>query len=229
MNDIKIIHDAKDFKSLEKSELYIHIFWEEPRNEWYKCVDCEELFWLSEKINNAINSCFCWGDLIKVYNIEQVKREREKQANKTWYIWRLAETLDSTLIGFMVWRKDTIENINDEKLLLKDNGLLLLQKNIKEIYSEFDFDNFFYTAEMGIEKTWRGKWIASKLYTDVFEKAKENMYRYTLLSTTTKEWWPYKWFEKLWYKKVLNYNDINDRIIMIKDNNFSSNPTKQHN
>lgn len=218
MNNIRILDDAKSFRQEEKASLYIDIFWEEPRNEWYKCTNCKKLFWLSKTINNDIKICLCWGNLRKIYDNDKIQKERNSQANKRGYAWKLAETLDNKLVWFMTWRADCLTNVNTEKIRLKDNQLVVLEKNIRDLYPNFDFNNVFYAAEMGIKKERRGEWIASKLFNNVLEEAQKNWYNSIILSTTTKEWWPYKRFEKLWYKVVFRYNDVNDRIIMIKQN-----------
>ena len=216
MKNIRIINDDMDHKEDEKSELYINIFWEEPWNEGYKCTTCEKLFSLSEVINNNLKQCFCSGNLKKIYDNEQIKKERRYQANKQWYIWRLAETLENKLIWFMSWWVDDIITVNTEKLLLLEDQLSVVKQETEKIYPDFNFDNTFYAAEMVIDQARRGQWIASKLFNKVLEEANKNWYNSTILSTTTKEWWPFKRFEILWYKIVFRYNDENDRVIMVK-------------
>ncbi len=45
----------------------------------------------------------------------------------------------------------------------------------------------------------------------------KNWKKFIVLRTTKKEWGPYKRFKnKLWYNIVFDYNDVNDRIIMVK-------------
>jgi len=86
MNTIKIINDDKEIKQDEKSALYINVFGEAPRNEGYKCTTCEKLFSLSTVVNNSLEKCLCSGDLKKVYDKEQIKKERADQANKSGYM-----------------------------------------------------------------------------------------------------------------------------------------------
>ena len=215
MNDIKIIKDNENFKKIEKSDLYINIFGEEPWNEWYKCNDCSKLFGLSDATRNNIKKCLCGGNLDNLYDKNQVSKDWIARTKKKWYIWKLAQTLDDKIIWFWLWRMDDITNLNAENLWLDNDDLLSLKSWIKNLYPDFDFDSFFYAAEAGIKNEFRSKWIASKIYKSFLEKIKENNSNYILLRTTTKDGWPFKWLEKLWYRIVFKYNDENDRIIMV--------------
>jgi len=217
MNDIIIINDEITLKKEEKAELYIKVFWEEPRNEWYTCPDCKTTFWLSEITRNEIKQCLCWGDLKNYYDNNEIQNDWTKRANKEWYIWKLAQTLDNDFIWFMMGRKDNIDNLNQEKLWLESENLTSLQEEIKAVYPDFDLNNFFYVAEVGVKKDYRSKKIASRLFNKATQEAKENGYKYILLRTTTKEWWPYQWRTNIGYKIIFSYNDENQRVIMAKE------------
>ncbi len=215
-NSIKIIDDEKYINIDEKSDLYINIFGEEPWNEWYQCNDCWKLFWLSDTIKNNIIKCLCGSQLQKFYDKNQVDRERSERSNKEWYICKLAENIDSKFIGFIIWRETDIINLNIDKLWLNIYQLDILIKNINENFDDFNLREFFYGAELWIEKDFRWQGIASLLYKEREKNIKEKQKNYILIRTTKKTDKPYKWYKKEWFVEVFEYEDQQNRVIMIK-------------
>lgn len=119
MNTIKIIKDQTDLRKEEKSDLYINIFGEEPWNEWYKCNDCDKLFWLSEI--DEIKKCVCGWLLELFYDKDEVENDRNNWTKKEWYIGKLAENPEWEMIWFIMWRESNIDKLNKEKLWLDEN------------------------------------------------------------------------------------------------------------
>lgn len=216
MNNIKIIDDNINLRQDEKSDLYINIFGEEPWNEWYQCNDCWKLFWLSETVKNDIKQCLCGSELCEFYDKKQVDKDRNQRYQKEWYIWKLAENLKKEFVWFILWWETNLIGLNNEKLWLEENELYILIKNIETRFEDFDLNDFFYGAELWVKKEFRWQGIASKLYKKREENFRENWKKYILIRTTKKTEKPYKWYKKDWFVDIYDYNDQQDRVIMIK-------------
>lgn len=216
MKNINIINDKTILKKEEKADLYIKVFWEEPRNEWYVCPDCEKTFWLSEITKNEIKQCLCGGNLKAYYDNNNIQDDWKKRANKEGYIWKIAEALNGELIWFIMGWKSNIIDTNKEKLWLDENDLNVLVSNSEKIYNTIDRENIFYAAEIGVQKDYRGLGIASTLYKAREETLLQTWMKYTLVRTTKKSDKPYRWYKNKWFVEVFSYNDIQDRVIMMK-------------
>jgi GNAT superfamily N-acetyltransferase len=197
--------------------LYINIFGEEPWNEWYKCNDCWKLFWLSDTIKNDIKQCLCGSKLQKFYDENQVDKNRLERSNRQWYVCKLAQTLDSKFIGFIMWRETNIEDLNIDKLELDQKQLDMLIKNINDNFEDFNLREFFYGAELWVEKDFRWQGIGSLLYKERIKELINKKKKYILIRTTKKTNKPYKWYQKEWFVDVFEYKDQQERVIMIKN------------
>jgi len=214
---IKIIDDQKDLNSQNKSDLYINIFGEEPWNEWYQCKKCWKLFGLSDSTKNNIQQCLCGSELEKFYDKDDVDTDRLERSNRQGYICKLAQTLESRFIGFIMWRETNIEDLNSDKLGLDQDQIDILIKNINDNFEDFDLREFFYGAELWVEKDFRWKGIGSWLYKERAKELINKNIKYILIRTTKKTDKPYKWYQKEWFVTVFDYKDQQDRVIMIKN------------
>lgn len=218
---VNIINNESYENLQEKTKLYINVFGEEPRNEWFECKndECDKQYYALSKIyaENISHCLNCSTQLEKVYDQNILEQDRQKWASKEWYVWRLAEK-NAELIGFILWWNDTITSLNDEKFDLKKPEIERLETNIKNICPDFNLNNFYYFSEIWINKDhrWTDDHIAWRLYRSMEEQVIKNGKEYLILRTTQKSDLPFKWFQKLWYNVVFNYNDENDRVIMIK-------------
>ncbi len=205
----------------EKATLYINVFWEEPRNEWYECKnnECSKQYYaLSKVYAEKLSHClYCWTQLEKVYDQIALEQDWQKWSSKEWYVWRLAKN-NSELIWFILWWNDTIDSLNNEKFDLSESEVDELEDNIRKLCPDFDLDGFYYFSEIWIDKRyrWTDDHIAWRLYQSMEEKVIANGKKYLILRTTQKTDLPFKRFQKLWYQVVFNYDDENDRVIMIK-------------
>jgi ribosomal protein S18 acetylase RimI-like enzyme len=80
---------------------------------------------------------------------------------------------------------------------LDTSDLYLLQTNITTLYPDFDLDNFFYCADMGVKSGYRGQGVASLLYQERLKRLQQNNQKYLLVRTTKKTDKPYEWYRKL--------------------------------
>lgn len=226
---INIVNDQWHQKDQEKVDLYIRVFGEEPWNEWYKCKNdnCNKQYYALSEVNakNLVECLNCGTKLEKVYNEKDLSNDWKKWESKEWYIERLAETdVDkikdetSKLVGFILWWDDDIASLNKEKFWLTEDDMNTLNENIMKIHPDFDLSHFYYFSEIWVEKKYRDTedHIATRLYASMEDQAIKNGKKCIILRTTQKSNLPFKRFRKLWYDVVFNYNDENDRVIMIK-------------
>jgi len=75
--------------------------------------------------------------------------------------------------------------------------------------------DFYYLAEIWVDRRYRWQDIAWKLYRENLKKLKQQWEKFILVRTTKKSDVPYKWFKQMWYKDVFDYNDAQDRVILI--------------
>ncbi len=195
----------------EKIKLYKEVFWEEPWNEWFICKNCKTLYPLSFS-----GKCSCSNsNLEEFYKDEELKESFKVQSMKDCYLEYIATVLDEKT-WFMWWWKSDIEGINQDKLGLDENETNKLKLWILENFPQFEFDSFFYLSEMGVKKEFRWQRLASKMYDEIIRELVLNTpWRYILTRTTRKSDIPYKWLQKLWYETVYNYNDPQDRVILV--------------
>lgn len=215
MNNIKIIND-NDLNNTQKADLYINVFGEQPRNEWYQCNDCKKLYSISEVKKNEIIQCLCWWKLENFYDINKVENDLASWSEKQWYIWKLASTLDGELVWFILWRETNIDDINQSKLWLDDMQINILKDNIKNNFYDFDFDRFFYAAEIWVNNSFRDLGIASKLFQEREANIIKNNIKYILVRTIKNIEKPYLRYIKQWFVDVFDYNDQQDRVLMVK-------------
>lgn len=218
MNNIKIINDQMDLKKEEKSDLYINIFGEEPWNEWYKCNDCDKLFWLSEI--DGIKKCTCGWLLELFYDKDEVENNRNDWTKKEGYVWKLAENPEWEMIWFIMWRESNIDKLNKEKLWLDENQIKILLNSIKEKFDEFDSEKIFYAADMWVKKDWRWVGIASSLYKAREKSIVANGMKFVIVRTTKKSDKPYKWYKNEWFVDVFDYQDQQERVLLVKKIQF---------
>ncbi len=216
MNTIQIINDQTDLRKEEKTDLYIRTFWEEPWNEWYQCVDCETLYPLSQIQKEEIKQCTCGGILEAFYDPTEVSNSRNKRTQKEGYIWKLAQTLQWEMIWFIMWWKSNLEQLNTEKLWLDEIAFEKLLTSLNQKYENFDDQNIFYAADIWVKKDVRWQGIASKLYTAREQSIIESGMQYILVRTTKKADKPYKWYKREWFEDIFEYNDQQDRVILVK-------------
>ncbi len=202
-----IVSDWKIQDLAKKIDLYIKVFGEEPRNEWYKDWDWN-LYPLSYGGNTQLMSLF--------YNKEDLETQRSNRTQKNWYIECIASALeDDNLIGFTLWRSDILSNLNNEKFALWEKEYSLLLSNIAWILNDDSISKYFYAADLGVSIDYRWLWVASQLYDERYKKIVENGEKIIIVRTTKNRPVPYEWYKSKWFQEVFSYNDIQNRVIMI--------------
>jgi len=210
MNTVNI-EENKNYSSPKKIKLYKDIFWEAPWNEGYICNNCWKI--LPKKF---YGKCECWeiDDFEVFYKNKELKNSFEELSNNDKYIELVAKVLEKD-IWFIWWWNSDIESLNKDKLWLDGDWIKDLKSSISDLYSDFDFDDFYYFAELWVKKEYRWNDIAWELYRENIEKLKNRWEKYILVRTVKTSDVPYKWFLNEWYKEVYSYNDQQDRVLLV--------------
>ncbi len=205
--------DSIDMES--KVWLYMDIFGEDPWNEGYICPETNMLYPLS----SGQESCTCCNPSVKTnlfYDRETLQSLFSTLEKKVWYQEQIAMWPDQKPIWFIWWWRSDIYSINTEKLWLSDPQLSELLASIKKKDPSFDLNDFYYFAEIGVEYASRWADIAGMLYRAQIEAITSQGNGNILVRTTKKTQKPYEWFLRMWYSSVFDYNDQQDRVILIK-------------
>lgn len=222
---IKIVEDGNNTNLEKKAQMYMDIFWEEPRNEWYQCQgECNELYALSKVKSEELTQCLnCGSPIEPFYEKNDLQSKWKSRSEKEWYIWMLSETLEwNELVWFIMGWGTSLDTLNNEKLWLDEENLEQLNKNMIALFPECDANNLFYAADIGVKKEYRSKekpgiHIASKLYDAREKEVKNKWFGYVIVRTTKKSDVPYKRYKGKWFKDVFDYNDAQDRVVLIKE------------
>lgn len=160
-------------------------------------------------------SCSCGQSKLEpFYRNSEIKETFSQVFKKLWYKELIAKVLNNE-VWFIWWWETSLEQLNSDKLWLTEEQLKDLIQNIHNLFPDFDFENFYYFAEIWVKKNFRWQDIAWNLYRKNLEQIKSSWIDYILVRTTKKTDVPYKWFLKEWYKDVLSYNDEQDRVILV--------------
>lgn len=209
MENIRI-SNVCDNASSKKIKMYKDIFWEAPWNEWFICKSC----WLFYP-KKFMWKCTCSNsELEPFYKNKELKETFNALIEKDWYSELVAQILEED-IWFIWWWNSSISNINEDKLWLEKKQLYDLSKWILEKFNDFNLEQFYYFAEIGVKNNYRWNDIAWELYRKNLENLKEKWEKFILVRTTRLSDVPYKWFIKEWYMEVFEYNDDQDRVILV--------------
>lgn len=215
----------------DKVELYRKVFGEAPWNEWYICPSTKQNYPLSYQSSTCTcceNACFLQifyppkelGDSLRSLEKKEWYREtiatlvRERDPRSIVASWSDQSSLSPK--GFMWWWKSNIDSINEDKLKLTLDQQKLLTQNLQTISPNFDLSDFYYFAEIGISSSDRWSDIAWNLYRRQVASILQDGVKDILVRTTRTTDLPYKWFLKMWYVPVFEYNDALDRVILAK-------------
>lgn len=209
MNDNIQISENYNYTSNEKIKLYKDIFWEAPWNEWFICKNCWKFYNIQ-----FMWSCSCYrSQLEPFYRNSEVKETFSQLSEKLWYKELIAKLLNNE-VWFIWWWQTSLEQLNLDKLWLIKEQLKELYQKINNLFPDFNFENFYYFAEIWVKNNYRWQDIAWQLYRQNLEQIKNNWVNYILVRTTKKTDVPYKWFLKEWYQDIFSYNDEQDRVIL---------------
>jgi hypothetical protein len=138
--------------SEELVQCYINVFGEAPRNEWY----VSELTW----VLYPLSATEFGNDVVRpYYDPQDLSRQWNERSSKQWFIWQLAQVLDgdkASTVWFIAWWKTNLQELNNEKLWLADCDVL--RQSIVDQFPDFDDQNLFYAADLGVMSDYRNQW-----------------------------------------------------------------------
>lgn len=162
-----------------------------------------------------MGSCSCDNpDLIQFYDNLSLKKDLDLLSEKEKYQEQVADVLGEK-VWFIWWWNSSLSLLNSDKLRLNESQYEELYNQIYSLYPDFDFSDFYYFAEVWVKSDYRWLDIAWELYRNNLEQLKERGEKFIVVRTTKKSDVPYKWFKDLWYIDVFNYNDEQDRVILV--------------
>lgn len=204
------IYENKNVDWISKIKLYKEIFWDPPWEEWFICKNCN---WIYPK--RFMWSCKCWKSVLEpYYKNKEVKKYFKDLSYEKNYKELVINILNKD-IWFTWWWNTSLDNLNNNNLKLSEQQIIELKNFIISKYNDFDAENFYYFAEIWVKKEFRWKDFAWDLYCENLEKLKERWEKYIIVRTTKKSDIPYKWFLKLGYEEIFQYNDMRNRIVLI--------------
>lgn len=193
-------------------DMYIQIFWVEPWNEWFVCENCWKLFPINKK------NISCCGQVKPFYDKKELLKDFKSWYEKKWFMWIISTNTKNNLldpIWFNIGWLTSIEKLNQDKLGLWDDELKKLKQNILKTYTNFDLGNTFYIADLWLKEEFRWQKLASSMFYGLMKEIENKNYNNIIVRTTKKSDVPYKWFKKIWFQEVFNYNDEQDRVILV--------------
>jgi len=196
---------------IKKIKMYKDIFWEAPWNEWFICRNC----WRNYSKNFMWNCSCDKPDIEPFYKNKELKQNFEETSILNWYKELIAKILWNE-VWFIWWWITDISELNTLKLKLNEEQLLVLFDSIKKVYPNFNYQQFYYFSEIGVNSYYRWNDVAWKLYRKNLDDLKKTNSEYILVRTTKLSDLPYKWFLKEKFIDVFSYNDEQDRVILIK-------------
>ena len=160
-------------------------------------------------------SCSCRESKLEpFYKNSEVKETFTQLSEKLWYKELIAKALNNE-VWFIWWWQTSLEQLNVDKLWLNEDQIRILVRKISDLYTGFNFENFYYFAEIWVKNDYRWQDIAWELYRQNLEQIKSSWVDYIVVRTTKKTDVPYKWFLKEWYREIFSYNDEQDRVILV--------------
>jgi len=205
-----ILENRENVCWIEKIKLYKDIFWESPWEEWFQCKNCSSIY-----SKNFMWQCNCWNsDFESFYKNDELKEEFSNISIKEKYSELIAKILEEE-VWFIWWWNTSLDQLNIDKLQLNEEDLAKIKDNILKLFPVFNLDDFYYFSEIWVKNEYRWNDIAWELYRENLDKLKVRWEKYILLRTTKKSDVPYKWFKKEWFIDVFEYNDEQDRVILV--------------
>ncbi len=195
----------------ELVQCYINVFGEAPRNEWY----ISELTWALYPLSTTEFS----GDVVRpYYDPQDLSRQWNERSSQQWFVWQLAQTLDDTwsarTVWFIAWRKTNLQQLNNEKLWLAD--VELLRQATIDQFPDFDDQNLFYAADLGVMSDYRNQWLARQLYDARQNALIEQWMKWVIVRTIKWLTQPYQWYiDRCGFTPVYDYNDQQNRTILV--------------
>ena len=188
-------------------ECYRIVFGEAPWNEWKKCGICGAKFGISETNAGDTNSTHCNQSMQDFWPVDSVSRDIQKQINGLSSCWIALD--DSSVVGFC-WGYPM-----DPKELERELGFEGVSNQITKHFGHVE--RVAYQDELGVINEYRKHEVAKAMFASRLSDFISNGLEVGVVRTKTKP--PsvtFKWFSRIGYKVIAEYNDSDGRVVMAR-------------
>ena len=183
---------------------------------WREWVKCARLCGYKTTYEEAPQICpECSGEIVDFYSNAEVSASIWNVMKKS-YFQILILLSEEKVIGFTWWWKDSLININTDKLKLPNMSVLdkiLVEEGIS------DAESWYYQSETWIIPNFRTRWVWRELVA-----INENLLRANsasidaIIQRTSTDSPMYNIRKWLWYKEIYQYSDTDKRVLFAKNN-----------
>lgn len=184
---------------------------------WREWVKCANLCGYKTTYEEAPKTCpECSGEIIDFYSDAEVSEAIWNVMNKS-YCQILILLNEINVVGFTWWWKDSLKNINADKLKLPDIRVLdkvLIEEGIT------DTESWYYQSETWVIPNFRTCWVWRELVSINEGLLRNNSSSIeAIIQRTSTDSPMYSIRKWLWYKEVYQYGDSDKRVLFAKSNN----------
>ena len=184
---------------------------------WREWVKCARFCGYKTTYEEAPQICpRCSGEIVDFYSDAEVS-EAIWNVMKKSYFQILILLSGENVVGFTWWWKDSLTNINTDKLKLPNISTLdtmLFQEGI------FDTESWYYQSETWIIPKFRTRWVWREFVSinDDLLRAKSTSID-AIIQRTSRDSAMYNIRKSLWYREVYQYGDTDKRVLFARNNN----------
>ncbi len=203
-------------------QAYKEVFNASAWREWVKCSNGCGFKTTFEESPVACPECS--GAIEDFYSNTEISESVMDVLSRSYFQCLLLLKWD-TVAWFTWWWKDSIENINDEKLGLKtqEEYSRLISGILADKINSTSWE-YYYQSETGVVPTYRTRWIGSAIVGINEELLRSNSNQVeAIIQRTSRQSPMYAIRANLWYSEVFSYDDSDERVLFAR-NNFGSKP-----
>ncbi|MCD4762122.1 GNAT family N-acetyltransferase [bacterium] len=192
-------------------ECYREVFAWDPWYEWKKCTKCGQKYGKEHKKDMLpeLKCPKCGNGTVDFWSKEQVQKDIKNELGRSSSIcYLLIENESGKVIGF-TW--GFLMRPGEFEAHLELEGFA---RALADFFPNADF--FVYQDEIGIIKNYQGRKLATVLFKKLFSEMRERGNTVGVARTKLKpRSLVSKWYEeKLNFKRIMRYNDFDERIIL---------------
>lgn len=185
-------------------KLYKEVFATPPWNEAFRCTNggCGQNY--GKEFAGAVACPGCGGGMEDYYDVDKLTSEIVETSKLVGF--KIASVLrGEDLLGFWYGWDGTLDEINEQKLNLKEPDLQLI-KDLSPV------KKYFYASELGVSPENRGLGLGKKLFQFGMERVD------TPAITRTNIYSPaFTILKKNGFKLIWNYDDGSSRVLLSKN------------
>mgnify|MGYP003544093137 FL=1 len=198
-------------------QAYKEVFNASAWREWVKCSNGCGFKTTFEESPVACPECL--GAIEDFYSNKEISESVMDVLSRSYFQCLLLLKWD-TVAWFTWWWKDSIENINDEKLGLKtqEEYSRLISGILADKINSTSWE-YYYQSETGVVPTYRTRWIGSAIVGINEELLRSNSNQVeAIIQRTSRQSPMYAIRANLWYSEVFSYDDSDERVLFARNN-----------